>query len=252
MTPEEMFQVWSPPEGIWSPWVKPVAFAQLYQYGVYAGNNREMEDVDLSWVPEATRLPAAAVLVDLPAVESQRVGMALACRGYRPIPIFTAAMGTPMPANDLLPLISSLSRATELLKTLSFPGDAPPAFLIDARRNHNRVSPGQFDNNSVVFPQDFPSADFLIQQHIGEILIIEDPTRMPDVDLQHILLRYQQAGIKMWQKTIYTSQSLAPYIVPRPMWFQVAWYRALVRLGLRPNPAGGFGGLVPVPSSSRG
>ena len=248
MTPEEMFQLWSPPESKWSPWVKPMLFAQTDRY---FGEPDVREYNELSWLPPARRLPATAIIVDLPGILSLMMGMTLAHQGYRPIPLYNAVMGS-LAVNDLTPLIANLHPATTMLQKMSFRPDAPPAFLIDANRNRNRASPGQFDNNAVLFPQDFPSADFLKGQQIGEILLIAAPNLSTDDDLRHVLLRYQQANITILRKKIDTTEPPMPYPVTQPSLFRNACYRAMVLFGMRPNSAGGFGGLVPVPSSSHG
>jgi len=40
-----------------------------------------------------------------------------------------------------------------------------------------------------------------------------------------------------------------PITVNKPRWYRHLWHGMRARLGLRPNPLGGFGGFLPVPSA---
>ena len=40
-----------------------------------------------------------------------------------------------------------------------------------------------------------------------------------------------------------------PMVVNRPSGFRSLWHRLLVAAGLRRNPLGGFGGMLPEPSA---
>jgi hypothetical protein len=66
MTNEAIFEVWAPPGGRWSPWVKPVLFACMEQ-GLTP--TPVLPQWDLSWVPNAGE-PVALVL-DLPGARAR-------------------------------------------------------------------------------------------------------------------------------------------------------------------------------------
>ena len=88
---EDIFEMWASPGSIWSLWVRPVLFAQMAErpLGVTAETTPLIE---VSWVPrvgDAAAEPTALVL-DLPGEEAVRMGVALAVRGYRPVPLFNA------------------------------------------------------------------------------------------------------------------------------------------------------------------
>jgi hypothetical protein len=106
-----------------------------------------------------------------------------------------------------------------------------------------------FDNRSVSLPTDFPSANFLIAQRIARVIVLAT-TAEPQEDLSHTLLRWQQAGI-----AIEMVSPLAPELVPMPItvrkppMFRMLWQRILATAGLRRSPLGGFGGVLPIPSS---
>ena len=70
----------------------------------------------------------------------------------------------------------------------------------------------------------------------------------PEADLAHTLLRWQQAGIAIGAIALAAEtepRRPQPVTVRRPRLFRIAWYGLLARMGLRPNPLGGFGGLLP-------
>lgn len=250
MTPSELYNIWAPQDSIWSPWAKPVLFAELS--AVPLAPQLQILSLD---VP---RMDApAAVVIDLPGRESVSVGVTLAQAGYRPIPCFNGAAGPALDvANsavvNVTPIITALAEGAHVVVQLRLAADAPPAFLIDAnRRIESRLAaPGRFDNRWVVFPQDFPSANFLKQHGIRSILLVQTGgASQPRSDLAHVLLRWQEAGLPVFGWDPAAKSHAAPLHVARPSQFRSAWYRALTILGLRRNSAGGFGSIVPEPSS---
>ncbi|HKQ48134.1 MAG TPA: hypothetical protein VJZ71_08710 [Phycisphaerae bacterium] len=132
--------------------------------------------------------------------------------------------------------------------------DAPPVFLLDSLRLSagTPLQPGVYDNRWMVFPQDFPSANILLSKGISKVLVVRhERTELPS-DLPHVLLRWQEAGLIVYSKDAMTSGPPTPLSIARPKWYRAAWQRALVMLRLRPNSAGGFGAVVPDPSSGYG
>jgi hypothetical protein len=184
--------------------------------------------------------------------------LVLAEAGFRPVPLFNGARGpaslniggTAVIDNDAI--LVWLLRGVETLQRCQLPDDAPPAFLLDSRRQPPafNASPGRFDNRWMVFPQDFPSASFLRSQGISRVLLIQtDIERQPPEDLAHVLRRWQEAGLELSVATLETAARPQPLQVHRPSRFRSLWYVALAVLGLRRNSAGGFGSIVPQPSS---
>src|ERR1043166_8208987 len=106
-----------------------------------------------------------ALVLDLPGDEGVWVGLALATRGYRAVPLYNAlplplVLRTldppsqhPLAAVDVLPIITVLRQSAQELARISMPPDAPPAFLLDANRHGggSPILPDQFDNRSVCF-----------------------------------------------------------------------------------------------------
>ncbi len=60
-------------------------------------------------------------------------------------------------------------------------------------------SPGKFDNRWFTFPQDFPSANLLRARGISAALVIQEKAGQPAEDLSHVLRRWQDAGIEIYQ-----------------------------------------------------
>ena len=250
MTKEELFDTWAPVTAAWSPWAKPVLFAQpLAAESLAAAAPQPAPPADDRWL-----LPASgqrAVVVDLVGVESVRVGLALAERGHRPVPLFNTC---PDPAAiiDVRPLVQALAAGGDVLRRTAPAPDAPPAFLLDAARMKPATppAPGKFDNRWVVFPQDFPSATFLRTRGITEVVLIHDGGR-PQEDLAHVLRRWQEAGLTILSQTPREDRA-QPITVEKPSWFRRTWYRVIAMSGLRRNNAGGFGAAIPVAAAGGG
>jgi hypothetical protein len=255
MNQEEVFSVWAPKDSIWSAWVAPVLFAQTH----WAIQNFDLiAPQPLPWLQKQMR--DAALVVDLPFAESVEVGFALAADGFRPVPLYNASPGPPVvglapgsqgvsnAAIDMRPIVAAICRVTPSLQRLKFLADAPPAFLLDFHRLVGTTRPveqGMFDNRWMVFPQDFPSASFLLSHGIRRALLVQKQELEPQDDLAHSLLRWQEGGIKVLSKRLDDNSMPSEITVKRPSKYKATWYRALAQLGLRRSTAGGFGSYIP-------
>lgn len=278
MTKEELFSIWSPAGGLWSPWVKPVLFAHFDEQQCASIPTTPVSEslalagwrpADAQWISQDGR---TALVVDLPGEQSVEVGLALAGSGYRPVPLFNACpppwgwLPPPVPplspqliipeqrrhaaVVDVWPILVALWRGAELIRDVPLPNDAPPAFLLDAnRRGSGPRFGGDYDNRSVSFPTDFPSANFLLAQGIGQAVLIQRGEPQPQADLAHTLRRWQDAGIQVLLKLLDVEGPPASCVIERPSRFGAAWYRFLESLGFRRHVLGGFGGLVPEAGS---
>jgi hypothetical protein len=250
MTRTELYETWAPPGAIWSPWAKPVLFATLGTYRPDVSSKPEFVAMDLSWAPRPAE--GVALIVDLPDAASVHMGLALAERGFRPVPLYNTTPGfrAALPLNAL---IAAVELGAEALTRLHLPPDAPPVFLLDQRRSKSRrsVGVGEYDNRWLVFPQDFPSANFLLARRIQRVVVVS-PNGRPADDLTHVLLRWQKAGLPIYAVDSTKPETPARIKVARPPRFRRAWYRALVITRLRRNSAGGFGAVVPEQSSGGG
>ena len=254
---ETIYNRWAPADSLWAPWQKPVLFTQIpgpVYDSVALSAAQPLPPADPSWAPPASQ--RTALVVDLPGEQPLLAGLALAAKGYQPVVLYNCCPGA-SPVVDLGPVMHTLVRGAEALKDVPPPRrDAPPAFLLDARRTSGDrpPAPGLFDNRWVALPQDFPSATFLKANGIDRVLLVHDRDGQPRDDLAHMLLRWQEAGLPIAAVSLGATAAAPPMElrVNRPSRFRAAWYALLVVLGLRPNSAGGFGSLIPVPSPGGG
>jgi len=234
----DAYACWAPEGGPWSPWVKPVLFAQEVSF---------LQDAAAPIASDAVaHLPAgdsdAFVVVDCPGHQSVSVGMALARRGYRPVPLFNGVHAESAIVATR-PIIASLRREAAELAALGLRIDAPPAFLLDSDRLNGLPLPGQFDNRWVVVPEDFPSANRLLAAGLRRCILLGAGSHP---DLPHVLLRYRDAGVTLLKAHLGAVPS--EYRPTRPSSFRLLFARVLVASGLRRSSAGGFGGAVPAPT----
>jgi len=252
MNPSELFEIWAPSGALWSRWAKPVLFAE--------SSGAPSISLEAEVLPQLDIPPdnQTALILDLPSAESVKAALALAGLGYRPVPLYNGARGafsasltgTAVVDNDAI--AGCLIAGAEVLARHRLPANAPPAFLLDSRRKPVNFdpAPGRFDNRWVVFPQDFPSASFLLAHGIKRVLLLQaDPQSQPQQDLAHVLLRWQEASLELLIADPQHAAQPVPLRVARPTHFGLLWYRALALVGLRRNSAGGFGSVVPQPSS---
>ncbi|MBI5529735.1 MAG: hypothetical protein HY897_25700 [Deltaproteobacteria bacterium] len=251
MTPEEHFNVWAPEDSPWSPWAKPVAFTQLDETSA-CGPGGEWRDVDLWWAPAADG--STALIIDLSGSVSVETGIALAERGFRPIPLFNNVAGKAAIV-DMLPVLDRIHHGTHHLSRLALPPHAPPCFLLDEDRTvgtrdiEHQV--GTFDNRWIVLPQDLPSGRFLRARGIRDVWWASRLSEPAD-DLAHVLRGWQDERIGIWHFDPTADRPVHAIAVERPRRFRLMWYRALAAAGLRRNSAGGFGSVIPQDAGAGG
>jgi hypothetical protein len=256
--PEEVYLAWAPPDSIWSPWAIPVPFAQIVCVGLDA--TQEMEGVN-DLAGGLTPAPDLAVILDLPGDRSVRLSLALASRGFRPVPLIDGSPGPQIPrtfpsltaaaptgpagiAVDMRQTLRWLCIGAVQLQDLNISANANPVFLLDTLRIGcgQNLEPEVFDNRWKTFPQDFPSGKFLLDYGIRRIFLIQDTVAQPVEDLAHVLLRWQEDGLAVFAASAAAVDAPTLITVRRPSQFRALWYRALALLGLRRASAGGFGG----------
>lgn len=250
MSPTEIWEIWAPPDELWSQWAKPVLIAQITDAGAAAGARLNWQEHDVSALPRSS--DRTAIIVDLPGVLSVTYGLALAKRGFRPVPLYNGCVGRSavVPTEHLQ---SAMVEGATELQEMRIDRDAPPAFLLDAHRlrDAGRVRPGQFDNRWMTFPQDFPSASLLQSREIEMAILLQDEESAGE-DLAHVLLRWKEAGIRVMTQKRGANSTARPLSLLRPPGYRALWHRALAALGFRRNSAGGFGSLIPEPSPQGG
>lgn len=248
MLSEECFAAWAPDHAIWSAWAKPVAFVQaaIFSAGDPAAN---VEPPSIPFIVGAN----SAFVVDLPGAEAVQVGLALAERGLRPVPLFNGTSG-PAAVIDVHPITRALVAGAERLKRSQPAPDAAPAFLLDSRRNDSAFAlrPGSYDNRWVTLPQDFPSGALLASRGVRHATLIQRDSLSIRADLAHVLRRWQDHGITLRVVDLTSGGAVDNVTVPKPSGFKLAWYGAIALFGLRRSNVGGFGSMVPEQTSRSG
>ena len=266
MTGKELFEIWAPNDSIWAQWVSPALFAQI-DYAK-ADNPSQADVPELPWHEQKAR-PDTAVVIDLPGADSIRLALALAQRGYRPVPIINASPGpfglqlnllsqpnrlTPsaVVVLDMSYLVREIGDGTPRMRALTLTSDAPPAFVLDSLRlkGTNPLRDDMFDNRWMVFPQDFPSANFLAERKIKRVTVVQTEKTQPLEDLSHVLLRWQELGVEILAKASGDTSLPSRISVSKPSRFKASWYRALAIMGLRRSSVGGFGSFIPETSAA--
>jgi hypothetical protein len=248
-----IFDAWAPNGGRWSRWAKTMLFANLAMVRAEGFKLSKPSWVarELRGFEERTtyRSPARAVstgiVADLPGVESIAFGLAVAELGWQPVPLYNSlpASGSVVPMEDVMRGL--IVGATSLAQRLPAP-HAPPAFLLDARRTGpgRYAYPGQFDNRSLAFETDFPSAGTLVSAGINQIVLVQALESQPAWDLTVTLARWQEAGIPIWLLRAEPPFAAVPITVRAPGLFARIYERAR-RRRLHGDPRRGFGGIVP-------
>jgi hypothetical protein len=205
---------------------------------------------ETSWVENLDR--QTMLIVDLPGRSGVIESLALARLGYRPVPLYNGVDGR---ASSMVVEVGEIATAlfdgADVLTTYDISPEAPPVFMLDSNRMNGRgKQPGTYDNRWCVFPQDMPSAAFLLNAGIRRVIVCSDGIQN---DLSHILLRYQKENIQICLCTG-AGEEIMEISVVKPSRFKSLSYRFGVVMGLTRNAAGGFGGRIPEPtqSSSRG
>ena len=194
MTNKECYRIWAPCGKKWSDWVRPVPFiaAQANVKGYHLG---ELSIPMIDFIDESFH--QAAIIVDLPGDESVEVGLALARRGYRPVPIYngTIEQENARATVDNQTVGAALLWGAEVLKEIEIAEDALPAFLVDKNRLHRfKVDTGVFDNSWDVYPQDLPSADYFLKNGIHKIIVISNSMSK---DLKAIFRKFKKKNIQI-------------------------------------------------------
>jgi hypothetical protein len=252
---DEIFKIWAPPGWLWSRWAKPVLFS--FTDAVYSVPPARSVVFQKEWVPKTG---STAFVVDLPEDAGILWGLRLAELGYRPVPLYNAlpfAIGDKLEMPSSRPIstvhveaiLGALVRESSTLDRLDLPLTAPPAFLLDSDRRIAKtdIVAGVFDNRSVCFMTDFPSAAFLVEHGIESVVVVQETTKFAP-DLLPVIIAWQQAGINIFRKLYLDAQSPAAVAVRKTSFLSRLWFRLSVALGFHRNELGAFGEIVPTSS----
>jgi len=259
MTNIEAYRIWAPDKALWTEWAKPVLFTNMNF------SNSELFILkihNISWLKIYNR--NTAVIIDLPEEKSVEESLALAYMGYRPVPLYNGVCTHNL--KNMIIDVSNLSKAlyagAEQLSSIDIKDDAPPVFMLDSGRMKAwGRSPGMYDNRWCIFPQDMPSASFLIKQNINKVIIRTELTKTffakifyedkIQHDLLHILYRYQEAGISIQLSCAENTavkrgnEEVKDITISKPSRYKSLTYRISVIMGLSRNATGGFGRQIP-------
>lgn len=198
MTVKEIYRIWAPEGAKWVGWVRPVPFVAMSECTkMYGFSDFTIPTVD--YIDE--QFAGAALIVDLPGVESVKEGLALARVGYRPIPVYNGTIeqqGARATVDNQSVAIGLAMGAGELAQ-IQIKEDALPAFLVDSNRmNRFKMEISLFDNSWDLYHQDLPSAEYFLQNEIRKVIIIGERFSK---DLQKILYDFQKKKIEIfWMK----------------------------------------------------
>ncbi len=195
---KEIYKIWAPAGKKWVDWVRPVPFVEMEHFskGYASTGVGETSTYRAAYVSEGCR--DTAIIVDLPGAESVKEGIALAGKGYRPIPIFngTAEQKNARAATNNESASLALMHYAPQLAQISIEEDAPPAFLTDRNRLQRcRVDLGVFDNSWDVYHQDLPTAEYFLKSGVRRIVIVGASVAR---DLAKILCPFQKNGIEIF------------------------------------------------------
>jgi hypothetical protein len=250
----EVFDLWAPEDSIWSRWVSSVMFAQISCAEQLVPT--PLEHPSVIWYEELADRETAIVL-DLPGSDAVQCALGLVTLGYRPVPIINASPGPirlqltasaqSVVTLEMEAMVRTVCMGTRIVSETPLATDAPPVFILDSRRTAGSTAlrPELFDNRWTVFPQDFPSARFLLERGIKRVVLVHtNANAQPQEDLAHVLLRWQEGGLEIFAKTQVDRELPVSLTVTKPLRFRFLWYRALVLLGFRRSSVGGFGAFL--------
>lgn len=194
MNRKEVYKIWAPYGKKWVDWVRPVPFIGIDEL------KQIHEFIDYT-IPSINYIDGVykdtAIIVDMQGVDSIKEGIALAKKGYRPIPIFNGtnpSVGCMATTNNMIiePLL--IWGSVELNK-IKLDDDAPPVFLLDKNRlNRYKINASVFDNSWDIYPQDIPSAKYFLDNGIKKIIVKGE---VFNKDLSKVLYKHQKCGMKI-------------------------------------------------------
>lgn len=262
LQPERLYDVWGPLAGsLWEPYhcvplfaavaaVKPDRMGPTQPDLVrdIEGNGKLADG--LLDRPLGTAWAAARtwVILDLPGPTSVAAAVRLIRAGFQPVCTFDHwphEHGLLKPERILAQLLRYAPLVAELRRELA-PG-APPLWICDRDRLGSRPGrPREFDNRYFLDDSILPSAEMLRSSGISRILcVVPETGDSPREDLSAYFRDLRTEGFVTIQGLGWADASVAPFSFAEPV-FQIGFRQA----GFRRADAGGFGQLIPEPSSS--
>ncbi|HMO51125.1 MAG TPA: hypothetical protein PKE26_07760 [Kiritimatiellia bacterium] len=261
---EALFAVWGPPPG--SPWepyhcvplfaalqtVKPDRIGPTAPDRVIETEGNGQLGVHLNTKPlgEAWAAQRSWVILDLPGAKSVPAALRLMAGGFQPVCTFD---NWPHPAG----LVKSEIVLAQLLRYAALAGDtrkhlattSPPVWVCDRNRlGSGPARPRDFDNRYYLDDSILPSGETLRKNGIEQILCVVPTTDdLPRDDLRAYFRDLRKEGFAAIYRVGFSDPTLRAGAFPESM-YEVKFSTS----GYARSDAGGFGMLIPEPSSSGG
>lgn len=261
----KLHDLWGPPQSsAWSGYHRPTLFAALDSIPSARVFPAAPPGLDAASAPRQLPSwfgPRTAVILDVPGDAAVAYGALLCLRGgYAPVATFNNwphARGVIPVHRALAALLHYSPWAREGWDRIEDKDAAPPVFLADsARIGAANVKPRDFDNRYYLLETDLPSGATLAARGIETLVYVHDPGDVPPEsdDLNGYLheaakrVRVQHASVSFVSWGFHEPAPLDVAIRKTPF----TTTRDPAFRGYRRNAAGGFGVLVPEPSSGGG
>jgi hypothetical protein len=261
---EALFTVWGPArESIWEPyhcvplfaaldtikageaWPTPANEAASFETPPHLGGDRALEPLGQAWAEAGVWM-----IVDLPGAVSVPLATRFILAGYQPVCTFDH---WPHPAGLLKPeyVLAQLLRFAPVVAQAreTLRPENPPLWICDRDRlGHRPGRPQEFDNRYFLDDSLLPGPETLRRAGVQHIVcLVPDKHDSPIEDLHAYFRDLRQQGFH----DIHTAA------LNDPEWqlFELAAAPSSLRFaasGFQRSAAGGFGRLIPEPSSSGG
>lgn len=173
MTKKDVYRAWAPVGKKWVDWVRPVPFVELH-------GHIERFNPSTFILPCLVKFELdehTAIVVDLPGPRSVEIGILLAQKGMRPIPIYNGVMEQmgARATSDNDSFFGALIWGASILNKTEIKDDACPVFLTDSNRLMRRkMNESIFDNSWDIYHQDLPTEEYFLNNGITKIVIISE------------------------------------------------------------------------------
>jgi hypothetical protein len=264
LEPARLYDIWGPvPDSPWVPYHCVPLFAALSTFpndkvgptdpewaraiesGDHLGRAPSLSALGDTWSREGVWL-----ILDLPGTQSVTLAARLIAGGYQPVCTFDH---WPHPVGVLKPekILAQLLRYASGVRPLraSLTPSSPPVWICDRDRlGGGPGRPKEFDNRYYLDDSILPAPEILRSAGIQHILcVVPSPAEMPGPDLRAYFRDLRKQGFAAIHGVALTDPALAPFEFA-PETFEISFSRS----GFARSDAGGFGRLVPEPSSSSG
>ena len=194
MKGKDIYKIWAKENLKWANWIRPVPFVGINE-------NMKIYEISDFVIPEIKYITEfeknTAIIIDLPGNDSIEEGLAIAKLGYIPIPIYNGTDEQPetIATVDNNNIKLGLIKGALELEKIKIENNALPVFLLDSNRvNRYKMDVSIFDNSWDIYPQDMPTAEYLLKNDINKIIVRAEKIQR---DLSKILYKFQKRGIKV-------------------------------------------------------